>query len=112
MEEKALVKREEGTPPQILQARIEEKLVEELLEKALLRLEDIMDSAEDDALVQKTATYIVDLAKEISGLKKSGGGERSPGVNVAIFSNPGYVKKMSEAAQHILEGEVIDVEVE
>jgi hypothetical protein len=97
-------------PPAILQARIEGKLVEELLEKALTRLEDIMDTSKDDTLVQKTATYIVDLAKEIAGFRGKDA-PRGGGVNVAIFP-PAYLTKMAGEARKVLDAEVIEVDLQ
>ena len=98
------------TPKAVISAKIEEELVSRLLTKALTRLEDLLD-AEDDALVQKTATYLVDLAKEFAGVRKSGGSPSSPSVNVAIF-NPAYLTRMADEARKVLEGDVIEVEVE
>lgn len=96
--------------PAVLSARIQERLVEELLEKALHRLGDLLD-AEDDSLVQKTATYLVDLAKEVAGLKRGEGKAGSSGVNIAIF-NPRYLTDLAKGAREVLEGDIIEVEVE
>lgn len=98
------------SPKAVISAKIEEELVTRLLEKALTRLEDLLD-AEDDSLVQKTATYLVDLAKEFAGVKKSSGSPTSPSVNVAIF-NPAYLTRMAGEARKVLDGDVIEVEVE
>jgi hypothetical protein len=93
--------------PVILQKRLEERLVETLLEKALTRLEDLLD-VEDDNLVQKTATYLVDLGKELAGFRGKGSEGRTSGINVAIF-NPGYLTKLASEAQKVIDGEVIEI---